>query len=133
MSQKVWIGVLFLAGTLCAQPHRVDPRNIYSRIICVVPFTGKGTPADPRRPLYAPWPPSQDPNGIIGFAFEPSDDGQFAIVEFVARSRSAFQAILNDKTITVFEKGKSARSDVEGAIKQHRKDFSMDAFGMVMP
>ena len=133
MSRKIWAGILLLAGVVCAQQHRVDPRNIYSRVICVVPFIGKGTPADPRRPMYAPWPPSSDPNGIIGFTFQPSDDGKFAVVEFVARNRAAFQAILNDKTITVFEKGKAARSDVEGTIKGHRKDFNMDSFGMVMP
>lgn len=126
------IPLLVLAGLLSAQ-HRVDPRNIYNRIICVVPFVGRGTPADPKRPLYAPWPPSQDPNGILAFSFQPTDDGRLAVVEFVARNRAAFEPIFNDKSITVFEKGRVTRADIEGFIKQHRKDFDMDKFGMVMP
>src|SRR5690349_24951539 len=56
MRRKLWTGFLVLAGVVCAQ-HRVDPRNTYNRIICVVPLTGSGTPADPRRPKYTPWPP----------------------------------------------------------------------------
>jgi hypothetical protein len=132
MSWKVWIEIVLLTGALSAQ-HRVDPRNTYSRIICVVPLTGTGTPADPKRPKYSPWPPSQDPNGIIAFTFRPSDDGQLAVVEFVARNRAAFQAILNDKSVVSFEKGKATRGDVETALRQHRKDFDMDTFGTVMP
>ena len=132
MNWKLWIGFVVLAGAVSAQ-HRVDPRNSYNRIICVVPMAGSGTPADPKRPKYAPWPPSQDPNGIIAFTFQPSDDGQVAVVEFVARKRTAFQAILNDKSVVVFEKGKAVKTVVEAALKQYRKDFDMDKFGTVMP
>ena len=57
MTQRLLVGLLALAAVMCAQ-RRVDPRNTYSRAICVVPMTGSGTPADPRRPQYAPWPPS---------------------------------------------------------------------------
>ena len=132
MSRKLFTGLLMLAAVVCAQ-HRVDPRNTYNRVICVVPLVGSGTALDPKRPKYVPWPPSQDPNGIIAFTFEPTDDGQRAVVEFVARNRAAFQAILNDKTITVFEKGKSSKGDIESAVQQGRKDFNMDTFGTVMP
>lgn len=132
MTQRVILTFLALASVVCAQ-RRVDPRNTYNRVICVVPFVGAGTPADPKRPEYAPWPASQDPNGIIAFFYEPTDDGQFAVVELVARHRAAFQTILSDKTITVFEKGVATRSAIETAIRQHRKDFDMDKFGMVMP
>ena len=132
MNQKLMVGFLVLTAVVCAQ-HRVDPRNTYNRVICVVPFVGKGTPADPKRPMYVPWPPSQDPNGIIAFSFQPSDDGRFAVVEFVARNRVAFEHILNDKTITVFEKGRHTKTEMEGALRQHRKDLDMDRFGMVMP
>jgi hypothetical protein len=121
-----------LAAIVCGQ-HRVDPRNTYNRIIAAVPLVGQGTPSDPKRPKYAPWPPSQDPNGIIAFTFQPSDDAQVAVVEFVARNRAAFQAILNDKSVVVFEKGKAVKAVVEAALKQYRKDFDMDKFGTVMP
>jgi hypothetical protein len=103
MNRKLCLGLLVLAAVVCAQ-HRVDPRNIYNRVICVVPLIGSGTPADPKRPMYAPWPPSQDPNGILAFSFQPTDDGKRVVVEFVARNRAAFDAIFHNKTITVFEK-----------------------------
>ena len=80
---------MVLTCVVCAQ-RRVDPKFRYDRVIAVVPFAGKGTPADPKRPQYAPWPPSKDPNGILAFTYLPSDDGRLAIVEFVARNRAAF-------------------------------------------
>lgn len=54
-------------------------------------------------------------------------------MEFVAQDRAAFQAIFNDKSITVFEKGKDKKDDIEAAIRKYRKDFNLDLFGVVMP
>src|SRR5215472_16729250 len=124
MLRRLVIGVLALASVVCAQ-RRVDPRNTYNRVIAVVPIVGKGTPADPKRPQYAPWPASQDPNGIIAFFYQPTDDGKRAVVEFIARNRAALQAILNDRTVQVFEKGRAKKADVEGALKLVRKDFDL--------
>jgi hypothetical protein len=134
MGQRLVCGLLVLAAVVCAQ-RRVDPKFRYNRVIAVVPFVGgKGTPADPKRPQYVPWPPStKDPNGILGFTYVPSDDGRFAIVEFVARNRAAFQNLFNDKTIQVFEEGLLTKADLEVALKQYRKDFDLNKFGMVMP
>ena len=132
MSQRLLVGMLALALVVCAQ-RRVDPRNSYNRVIALVPLIGSGTAADPKRPKYAPWPVSQDPDGILGFVFEPTDDGKSAIVEFVAQNRTAFSVLLADKTIQVFQKGSASRPAVESAIKQVRRDFNLDAFGMVMP
>ena len=132
MNRELLVGFLALTAVVCAQ-RRVDPRNTYNRILCVVPLVGQGTPADPKRPEYAPWPSSQNPDGIIAFYFRPTDDGKRAVVEFVARNRAAFQTILNDKTVIVFEKGRVAKTVVEAALKQHLKDFDLDTFGMVMP
>jgi hypothetical protein len=58
-----------------SQP-RVDSRNLYERIIAVVPLTGAGTYADPRRPLFAPSPSDQSADGIIEFFWQESDDGK---------------------------------------------------------
>ena len=132
MSQRLLVGVLTLVCFVYAQ-RRVDPRNSYNRLIAVVPLTGSGTAADPKRPKYAPWPSSQDPDAIIGFVFEPTDDGKSAVVEFVAQNHGALQAILADKTIQVFQKGAVSKSVIETAIKQVRRDFNLDTFGMVMP
>jgi hypothetical protein len=130
----------FLAGLLlfvCLAPaqQRVDPQNLYQRVICVVPIVGKGTPDDPKRPQYAPWPPAPADarSGIIAWSFQPSDDGKYALAEFVARDRSAFQAILSDKQLKVFEKGKDKKDDLEKELKKFRKDFDLTSFGTVLP
>jgi hypothetical protein len=70
---------------------------------------------------------------IIAFSYVPSDDGRFAIVEFVARTRSAFQPILNDPTIQTFEKGSVSNTVIETALRKYRKSFSLEQFGTVMP
>jgi len=96
---------------------------------------GKGTPADPRRPQYAPWPPNPHGTrtGIIAFNHQVSDDGKSALVEFIARDRSAFAAILADKSLKVFEKGKDKKADIELELKKYKKDFDLSKFGMVHP
>jgi hypothetical protein len=101
---------LFLWVPLSAQ-HRVDLRNRYERVLAIVPMVGSGTPDDPMRPDYAPLPPSaavtplvttsslatpSSPEGIIGFSYQVNDDGKFALVEFVARSRDVFKPLLAD-------------------------------------
>jgi hypothetical protein len=98
-------------------------------------MVGKGTPADPKRPQYAPWPPTVSPSriAIIAYSHQISDDGKYALVEFVARDRSAFQAIFNDKSVTVFEKGKDKKPDIEKGLKKYKKDFDLSKFGMVLP
>ena len=59
-----------------------------------------------------------------------SDDGQFALVEFVARDRTAFAQILTDQRsgLQVFERGKSSPATVEAEFKRLRKDFDFSKF-----
>lgn len=121
---------LFLASTALAQ-RAVDPRYTYNRVIGVVPLVGAGTPADPKRPQYAPL--VSDPNAIAAFYFEPTDDGNSAVVEFVAQNRSAFAALLANRALTLFEKGRVPKAQIETAIRRARKDFDLDKFGLVMP
>jgi hypothetical protein len=145
MTQRLLIGLLMLAGIVCAQ-HSVDPKNLYHRIICVTPLTGSGTATDPVRPKYAPWPmpvpqvttatlaAAIQPQGdIIAFSYVLSDDGKSAIVEFVARSRAAFSPILADSSIQTFEKGVVNNSAIEAAMQKYRKAFTLEHFGTVMP
>ena len=145
MKQRLVLALL-LPALLPAQ-HRVDPKNTYHRIICVTPLIGTGTANDPVRPKYAPWPlPAQQiaaprpssraaetSGGIIAFSYVPSDDGQFAIVEFVARNRAAFQPIFSDSAIKVFERGRVGRTVIEAALQTYRKTFNLEQFGTVMP
>ena len=92
MMLRLTAGLLALACVASAQ-RRVDPRNTYEPAICVVSVVGTGTMKDPKRPQFAPWPPTgaKSPNGIIAFSHQVSDEGKLALVEFVARDRSAFQ------------------------------------------
>src|SRR5207253_6132038 len=73
MTRRLLFGLLALSLVVSAQ-RRVDPKNSYVRVIGIVSLIGKGTADDPKRPQYAPWPASPDPNGIIGFFFQPTDD-----------------------------------------------------------
>ncbi len=77
MGQGLLVVVLAVTCLLCAQ-RRVDPRNSYHRMICVVPLTGAGTAADRKRPKYAPWPVSQN----AGADNNHSGPVQWSIVEF---------------------------------------------------
>ena len=105
--------VCLFAGSLFAQaPPRVDPRNMYERVLAIVPIVGRGTFDDPRRPMYAPAPgqaqtvKAGDRPGIIEFHFQESDDHKFALVEFVAVDREALKPILTDPSVKSFVKGR---------------------------
>jgi len=132
------VALLLVAGQALAQP-RVAPRHLYERLLCVVPMVGKGTHDDPRRPLFAPLPQAIRATGqqpqIIGFTYQESDDGKFALVEFVARDRKALAPMLTDprSDIKVFEKGKANRDDIEREFRKYKKDFDLDRFGVSVP
>jgi hypothetical protein len=130
------VGSLFwIIASLSAQP-RVDPRNMYERCWAVVPLVGKGTFEDPIRPMYAPLPSAvkisaaAPRTGILGFTHVLSDDGKHALVEFVARDRSAFNAILADPNVTAFIKGRDKREDLEAEFLKHKKGFDFTNFGV---
>jgi hypothetical protein len=128
----------FLCVQLRAQP-RVDARSTYERVRAVVPvIIGQGTFDDPKRPMYAPSPAEVQAamvtrQGILGFSYVASDDGHFALVEFVARDRSAFQAILADTSVKSFLKGRDKREDMEAEFLKHKKNFDFAHFGVRMP
>ncbi len=131
------LAAVLLASVLfpASAQHKVDPRNAYERLICIVPIIGAGTPLDPRRPLYAPSPGQlRTPDDVLSFASVVSDDGRFAIVELVARDRAAFKRILDDgrDDVTIFQKGQSKRSEIERECRKHKKDFSLDRFGVAV-
>src|SRR5258708_37474368 len=130
---------LLLAGqTASAQQrtHRVDPRNMYERVLAVVPWSGSGTKADPKRAQYAPSSAQMSPtsrSGIIGFQCIPSDDGQLALCEYVASTRAAFSQLLSDPGVKAFLKG---RDKIESAVLEftkHSKKFDINRFGLRIP
>ena len=122
-------------GAAIAQP-RVEWMNRYERVLAIVPVAGSGTAADPKRPQYVPVLSEDTPSTttpFLGFAVVFSDDRKFALVEFVARSGSAFQGILADATIQTFLKGRDSRQAAEAAFQQHKKNFSIANFGVRIP
>ncbi len=132
------LACLFIGALPSLAQPRVDARNMYERVLAVLPLGGRGTFEDPIRPMYAPSPAelraaTTTRAGILGFTYVLSDDGKSALVEFMAKDRSAFQNILADKNIKSFLKGKDKREDVELEFKKHKKDFDFDKFGVRMP
>jgi hypothetical protein len=86
---------------------------MHERMTAVVPFIGAGTYANPKRPMFAPGP-QEKASAFLSYSWEPSDDGRYAIVEFVALDRKAFAAILSDsRTLKSFVKGRDKGSDIE--------------------
>ena len=120
------------AGTPIRQIRpRVDALNAYERVFMIVPIVGKGTMDDPKRPLYAPTPhavSSSARSGILAYHFEVSDNGLFALVEFVVADRSAFKALLADTTVQSFVRGQDNPAAVEAAFKLLKKDFNIKNF-----
>lgn len=121
----------------CIAQQPVAARNLYERVWAVVPMVGAGTHDDPKRPLHAPLPSktaeeraAAGRSGIISFSFELSDDGQFALVEFVARDRKGLEQILSENRpgVKVFEKGKATREEVLTEFRKHKRNFDIDRF-----
>jgi len=127
-----------LIAPIAKGQQRLDPRQMYERLMCVVPMNaGRGTFDDPKRPMHTPAPSAlravaASRTGILGYSYAMSDDGLLALVEFVGRDRSAFQQILADSTIKCFLKGRDKREDVEAEFKKHKKDFDFTKFGTRM-
>ena len=117
---------LFSAISMAQTP--VDPSQRYERIIAVTPLVGAGTYEDPKRPLFAPKTPDSD--GILAFSYELTDDGRFAIVEFVSRSRAVLSKIASDPRLSrSFDRQKDKRDDVEAELKKLKKGFDLSKFG----
>ena len=131
--------VSVFAVTLFAQGH-VAPENMYTRVLCVVPMIGDGTGSDPKRPMFAPNPAAllgqanpaaaTPTPGILAFQYQLSDDGNYALVEFVGIDRKALAEILDskDSRVKVFERTKAKKEDIEKEFKKYKKDFSIDKY-----
>ncbi len=117
-----------------AQKNRVSPRNMYERLVTVVPMVGAGTFGDPKRPMYAPLASQANSTsrvGILAYSYQTSDDGKYALVEFVAQDPAAFRDILANASVKHFQKGKDKPEDIEKELKKYKKDFDISRFGIV--
>lgn len=136
LPQKLMIFLAAIAAIQSArsQPH-VDAGLLHHRVLAVVPIVGKGTFDDPKRPMFAPIPSQQVPtdrSGVIAYQHLVSDDGKFALVEFVFASHPALTQVLSaaaaEPNAKAFERGKHTQAEIEGAFKQYKKSFSFDTF-----
>jgi len=146
---RLLLALVFVCALAPAQ-HRVDSRNLYERVLAVVPMVGSGTLSDPVRPAYAPLPAASaitNPiptgatsngviplrQGIIAFSYVTSDDGKLALVEFVAADRGAFKDLLADTTVKAFLKGRDSIDDAVAEFLKHKANFTLDQLGAIVP
>jgi hypothetical protein len=158
--RKLCLVVLLLLTSLLPlySQQPVSMRNTHERVVAIVPMIGKGTEDDPRRPMFAPLAAEMavlgddkdavgekpalkaKPTGrIIAYTCKPSDDGRFALVEFVATDRATLEEILKEThpDVKVFRLGEQSRKAVLTELRKFRQDFdfSLDSskFGAIVP
>jgi hypothetical protein len=120
--------------------HRVDPGQMYYRIYARVPIVGTGTKGDPKRPMFAPVTPQTAPSGpaaaaavhtgILGYTMLISDDGNWALCEFVGATPKDLQVITSaaGPNVVVFERGTSTVAQIEADFQQYMKGFTFASF-----
>jgi hypothetical protein len=113
--------------------HPAPPEALYHRLICLVHLTGSGKLGDPRRPEYVPSALTGSRSEILAWAMQIADDGQMAIVHYVAADRTVFAPILADTRaeIRVFEIGKDKPEAIEAEMRKFKKDFTLADFKVV--
>jgi len=154
--KRAFLLLMFLLalGSFLFGQRRVDNRHLHERILCVVPMVGAGTYEDPRRPAFAPTAAdfratdasitlSETPNPgdqasdpkIVAYSYQLSDDGQFALVEFVARDQIAFREIYAAQAqgIKVFKKGIQSRTEILREFRKYKRDFNLETQGVNLP
>ncbi len=143
MSKLLFVGfpLLLLLSSPALPQQPVSLRNTHERVLCIVPMIGRGTEDDPRRPMFAPVAPRNgEPMsraGIIAFTYQESDDGRYALVEFVALERAAFAPVLDEKDrrvdVKVFVKGKDKKADIETEFRKLKRDFDIERSRVNVP
>jgi hypothetical protein len=108
----------------------VDPGNMYHRVYARVPLVGTGTKADPKRPMFAPTTASTDHTGILGYSMQISDDGQWALCEFVGATPNDLKVITAStaSNVVFFEQGHATLEQVVADFSQYKKNFSFAPF-----
>jgi hypothetical protein len=115
-----------VAPMYAEKPMRAGDR--YERLVAIVPMVGRGTLDDPKRPLFMPVRQTPGPDSFLSVTYDLSDDGNYAVVEFVAATRRAFAPILaaGRPDVKVFEPGKARKQDAEVEIRKFIKNFDAD-------
>ena len=109
-----------------AQFRKVDPQLTHERIIAIVPMVGAGTVKNPKHPLYS------DLEGLTGFTAEVSDDGRFALVEFVAKDSKHLTTLANSGQRQA-RKDSPNKDAVLEEFKRYKRSFKPERFGLAIP
>jgi len=126
---------LLLMNALFAQ-NRVSPEMMYHRVWAVVPLIGSGKPDDPKRPMFVPSPAEQaaklrrgDRSGVIGYSMQVSDDGNFALVEFVGVTPVDLKPIVNSQAagVKAFERGSATKEQIEQEFQKYKAGFTLSS------
>jgi hypothetical protein len=156
---RLFAALLCLVCIPVLAQQALDPGLTYHRVWAVTPLVGSGTAADPRRPLLVPAKPasSNDRSGLLAYSMQLSDDGNFALVEFVFASRVAFQNVLAQQAaalglnvgvaapssgpsatqtalqaavpgLQMFERGSATQAQVQAVFQQYKKSFSFATY-----
>ena len=144
----VSISILLLSPLAFSQMrHSTAAPDLNEHVFAIVPLIGAGTTADPKRPMFVPaggvqpaLPPTARAagvptpcKGLLAYHAQLSDDGKFALVEFIGPAASDLNEVLSspDSRVRVFRKGLAARADIEAAFRVYKKDFSFHTFQMM--
>lgn len=88
--------------------------------------------------MYAPVPSEIQPgarSGILGYAYQVSDSGDLALVQFVVADRKALAGILADRNpqVKVFQRGVHKQADMQAEFRRLKKDFDFSRFEVRLP
>jgi hypothetical protein len=131
--------------------HQVASSGLYHRVYAIVPLIGSSKKGDPLRPMFVPapptaatglagaqspvtspfQPPSAQPN-LISYQMQISDDGKFALVEFVGATARDLAPIVNSTAagVRVFVRGKDPEAAILAAFQEYKKTFQFTMFSV---
>lgn len=120
------------AASRVIAPRHVDAGFMYQRVYARVPMIGTGTGTDPRRPMFAPvlGASAVAHSGILSFQMQLSDDGQYALCEFVGATLKDLNTIISstDPNVKVFIRGKDSPADILAEFQKYSKNFTFQWF-----
>lgn len=113
--------------------RKVDPGNMYFRVYARVLITGAGTASDPKRPMFVPAPGQATATahaGILGYQMQISDDGKWALCEFIGATPQDLAVITasTDPNVKAFVRGKASLDDVLADFSQYKKNYTFPQF-----
>ncbi len=130
------VALFVLSFTALFAQNRVPAEMMYHRVWAIVPLIDAGTPNSPKRPMFAPTPAEQaaklkngDRSGVLGYSMQISDDGNFALVEFVGATPADLKFIVNSNTagVMAFERGAATKAQIEAAFQRYKAGFTLNS------